>query len=159
MTKSKCQARCFIILAKKGLLLVLVLLSFLVSLSILCAAASPGDVVINEIAWMGTAASPSDEWIELYNNTDQDIDLAGWTLAATTGTLNIALNGSISAHGYFLLERTDDTVISDMPADWTGSFGTGLLNEGDVLTLTDKLANVIDTANGCLLYTSDAADE
>jgi len=152
ITKSKCQARCFIILAKKGLLLVLVLLSFLASLSILCAAASSGDVVINEIAWMGTAASPSDEWIELYNNTDQDIDLAGWTLVATNGTLNITLNitlsGVISAHGYFLLERTDDETVSDILADWIGSFGTGLLNDGDVLTLTDKLGSVIDTATG-----------
>ena len=30
-------------------------------------AASLRDVVINEIAWMGTAASTYDEWIELYN--------------------------------------------------------------------------------------------
>ncbi|MEA3238393.1 MAG: PKD domain-containing protein [Candidatus Bipolaricaulota bacterium] len=120
----------------------------LVNLSILCLAASPGDVVINEIAWMGTAASTSDEWIELYNTTDQGIDLAGWTLSAADGTLNITLSGAISAHGYFLLERTDDTAVNDIPADWTGSFGTGLLNDGDVLTLIDKLANVIDTANG-----------
>jgi hypothetical protein len=111
-------------------------------------AASPLDVVINEIAWMGTGASTADEWIELYNTSHQDIDLTGWTVAATHGTLSIMLSGTISAHGYFLLERTDDNAISDISADWTGSFGTGLLNDGDVLTLADKLANVIDTANG-----------
>ena len=27
------------------------------------------DVVINEIAWMGTVADGNDEWIELYNPT------------------------------------------------------------------------------------------
>ena len=148
MTNRESQARCCITFAKKGFLLILAVVISLVILSITCLAASPGDVVINEIAWMGTAASTSDEWIELHNNTDQDIDLTDWTLIATDGTLNITLSGAISAHGYFLLERTDDTAVNDIPADWTGSFGTGLLNDGDVLTLRDKLANVIDTANG-----------
>ena len=50
MTNNGSQARCFTTFAKKALLLVLVLLSFLASLSITCLASSPGDVVINEIA-------------------------------------------------------------------------------------------------------------
>ena len=40
---------------------------------------STRDVVISEIAWMGTTASSNDEWIELYNNTSSAIDFAGWT--------------------------------------------------------------------------------
>ena len=148
MTNRESQARCFIALVKMGFPLLLIAIMFLVKLSILCFAVSPGDVVINEVAWMGTEASTSDEWIELYNNTDQGIDLADWILVAADGTLNITLSGVISAHGYFLLERTDDNAISDIAADWSGSFGTGLLNTGDVLTLADGLAQVIDTANG-----------
>ena len=42
-------------------------------------------VVINEIAWMGTEIEGVEsknwwryEWLELYNNTNQDIDLEGW---------------------------------------------------------------------------------
>ena len=38
------------------------------------------NVVINEIAWMGSAASASDEWIELKNTTNESINLSGWTL-------------------------------------------------------------------------------
>jgi len=145
MTNRESQTGCFIALGKRGFALVLVAIMLLVNL---CFAASPGDVVINEVAWMGTAVSTSDEWIELYNTTDLAIDIEGWTLAATGSTLNITLSGTISAHGYFLLERTDDTAISDIHADWSGSFGTGLLNDGDLLTVTDELSNVIDTANG-----------
>ena len=48
--------------------------------------ASALDVVISEIAWMGTTASDDDEWIELYNNTGSSIDLTGWILRATDGT-------------------------------------------------------------------------
>ena len=36
-----------------------------------------GQLVINEVAWGGTDASPYDEWIELYNPTDEPVDLTG----------------------------------------------------------------------------------
>lgn len=37
-------------------------------------------VIINEIAWAGTPASPSDEWIELRNLGTTPVDLSGWCL-------------------------------------------------------------------------------
>ena len=70
---------------------------------------STRDVVISEIAWMGTTTSSTDEWIELYNNTGSAIDLTNWTLAAADGTPTITLAGTIPAGGHFLLGRTDDT--------------------------------------------------
>ncbi|MCR4404508.1 MAG: PKD domain-containing protein [Candidatus Acetothermia bacterium] len=114
-------------------------------------AAGPRDVVINEVAWMGTAASTYDEWIELYNNTDHDIDLTGWELEAADGTPSITLSGIIPAKGYFLLERTDDNTVSDISADQIyGNDGTtwALKNDGEALFLRDSFDNVIDTANG-----------
>ncbi len=112
------------------------------------AMAVAGDVVINEVAWMGTSASTSDEWIELYNTTAQTITLSGWTLSAPDGSPNITLNGVIPPYGYFLLERTDDNTISDILADWKGSFGSGGLNNaGESLSLKDSTNTVIDTAN------------
>ena len=43
-------------------------------------------VVINEIAWMGTNASTSDEWIELYNASEEEVDLSTWSIfGADTG--------------------------------------------------------------------------
>ncbi len=43
------------------------------------------DVIVSEIAWMGTTGSINDEWLELANNTAGDIDLAGWRLVASDG--------------------------------------------------------------------------
>jgi len=102
-------------------------------------------LVINEIAWMGTAASSSDEWIELYNTTDQDIDLASWSLGASDGTPTVTLSGTIPAHGYFLLERTDDNTVKDIAADhiYTG----GLDNGGEHLILKDTGGNTVDEIN------------
>ncbi len=39
-----------------------------------------GKVVINEIAWGGTPASPADEWIELRNLGSIPVDLDGWSI-------------------------------------------------------------------------------
>jgi len=102
-------------------------------------------IVINEIAWAGTAANSADEWIELYNHGDQPIDLTQWTLKAADGAPNITLNGTISAHGYFLLERTEDDTVSDIPADqiYTGAMS----NSGESITLKDNSGFVVDTAN------------
>ena len=52
-------------------------------------------VVINEIAWAGTVASSSDEWMELYNPTSSGINLNGWLLKSDDGNININLNGTI----------------------------------------------------------------
>ena len=105
------------------------------------------DVIINEIAWGGTAASTSDEWIELYNPGGSTISLDGWTLVAIDGTPSINLSGTIPAGGYYLLERTDDNTVSDVDANliYTGALGN---NPGaETLELRDDSNNLIDTAN------------
>lgn len=102
-------------------------------------------VMIDEIAWMGTSASTANEWIELANTGSEAIDMTGWTLEAGDGTPKIMLTGSIAAGGFFLLERTDDATVSDVPADqiYTGALG----NSGEVLTLKDAGGAVIDSVD------------
>jgi uncharacterized repeat protein (TIGR01451 family) len=108
----------------------------------------PGDVVINEVAWMGTLADYRDEWIELYNTTGAPVTLTGWTLAAEDGNPLILLTGTILPGGYYLLERTDDSTVDDVPADliYTGA----LENDpgAEILRLYDDGGGLIDTANG-----------
>ncbi len=104
------------------------------------------------MAWGGTAASSSDEWIELYNTTGSPIDLTGWKLYSADGTPpTITLSGTIPAYGYFLLERTDDNAVKDTSADQIyGNDGTSwaLSNSGETLFLEDPSGTIIDTANG-----------
>jgi hypothetical protein len=104
----------------------------------------PLSLMINEVAWAGTIASAHDEWIELYNPSGSTIDLNGWSLT-DGGDIRIVLRGSISAHAYFLLERTDNSTISDIAANqiYTGS----LKNGGEPLWLKDPSGNVIDSVN------------
>lgn len=115
--------------------------------SVTFAASSARSVIINEVAWAGTTSSLSDdEWIELYNSTNASINVTGWTLKAADGAPSITLNGTVPAGGYFLLEKDNDTTVSDVTADqiYTGD----LSNSGEALTLRDSANTVIDTANG-----------
>lgn len=100
------------------------------------------NVCINEIAWMGTDASSTDEWIELYNNTDTDLDLTNYTLIAEDGSPEITLEDTLPAKSYFILERSNDNTISDVEADliYTGSLG----NSGECLVLRDSSDKVMD---------------
>ncbi|MEQ6375620.1 phospholipase D-like domain-containing protein [Bacillaceae bacterium S4-13-56] len=105
-------------------------------------AVAAGDVAINEIAWMGTTNSYNDEWVELYNNSNQALDLTNWTLNASDGTPAITLSGTISAGGYYLLERTSDDTVPGITADiiYTGALG----NSSESLELRDSSGTLID---------------
>src|SRR3989344_1923612 len=83
---------------------------------ILKAGAESNSVVINEVAWMGSlpdegessAAASNDEWIELYNQSSESVDLTGWILKSDDGTPYIELSGVINPNSYFLLSRSND---------------------------------------------------
>jgi hypothetical protein len=109
---------------------------------------APKTVVITEVGWMGTQASSSDEWIELFNTTNETIHLDGWVLRSFRYNgedfyinLNIQLQGDIEPRnstdpnnesGFFLLE-TRENAVSNIAADqlYSGS----LYNTGEILFL------------------------
>jgi hypothetical protein len=100
-------------------------------------------IVVNEIAWMGTSTSTNDEWIELYNNGTTPITIDGWILQASDGSPIINLTGTISAGGFYVLERTDDSTVPNISA---GVIYSGALsNDGETLILKDNTEQVIET--------------
>lgn len=117
-------------------------------------------VVINEIAWMGTATSTTDEWIELYNNTAGPIDLSGWKIGIGDDSfyidpaLNVLANATttIPALGFYLIERksgkkTASNILDaegNPLADMLAGFGNGLNNNGEILELFDAAGNLAD---------------
>lgn len=106
--------------------------------------ALPGEVVINEVAWAGTADNSNDEWIELYNTSNVAVDLAGWKIVDDdSGEYDITA-GQIAPHGYFLIE---DTEASTSVAE-DAVIGLSLANAGDSLVLKDEANTVIDAVNG-----------
>ncbi len=114
-----------------------------------------GDVVINELMWMGTSSSTADEFLELRNLTDQDIDLSDWVIEGAAfggGDLTIPFGSIIPAKGYFLitnftvtdpLSKLHDTNVS---SDWVTTSLT-LVNSDAQYTLTDDTSFTLDVAD------------
>ena len=89
-----------------------------------CAYAVPGapaktPVVVNEVAWMGSKASATDEWIELKNIGPNPVDLSGWQLINRKGRIEVRFpaGSSIPAGGFYLLERTGDDAVPNIKAN------------------------------------------
>lgn len=100
-------------------------------------------VIINEIAWMGSATSPNHEWIELYNS-GPDVDVTGWTIH-DGNNLTITLAGIIPSLRYAVLERTsDDSASGSAFLIYTGA----LTNTGATLTLRDASNAIADQVAG-----------
>ncbi len=121
----------------------------------------PLGVAINEVAWMGTQASAFDGWIELYNPTDADVDLANWSIfgAETGNCLNFgAADGAattvIPAEGYLIYANHADDVQTDD--------GTNVVDVWDAtvgLNDTDPGALALYDAPDCQGSAVDAVNE
>lgn len=116
--------------------------------------AEDGDVVINEIMWMGSSQGDNDEWIELKNTTDQDIDLKNWKIyGAAGGSGHLQIDGKVDdnyiipAQGFFLISKygKNKSAIDVTPDLVKGSldFDDDYADNGKVI-LQDTDGNVID---------------
>lgn len=101
-------------------------------------------VVINEVAWGGTRANSSAEWIELRNNTPLSVPLAGWQIRVTgSSTRTIALDGEIGPQGFFVIQRAAGTFSAGATANLTASWSV-LNNGGERLELIDADSRILD---------------
>lgn len=116
------------------------------------------DVVINEIAWMGTKVEGVEsknwwryEWFELYNNTGQIISLDGWgvELYRTVLDWSLELKGSIPDQGYFLVVASDK-IFPNYDLNYS-NLGGKFVNSGQKVLLKDasgQIINEIDCSSG-----------
>ncbi|MCS6788994.1 MAG: lamin tail domain-containing protein [Patescibacteria group bacterium] len=103
-------------------------------------------LIINEIAWMGTPESSNNEWIELKNISNQEIDINNWQLIDRSEQIKINFaflpNTKIKPGQFLILERTSENTLPNIKADliYTGA----LSNSDEGLRLFDKNCNLID---------------
>jgi|GEM_PF-254990 len=130
-----------------------------VSAEFLVAAPQP-HVVISEISARGESAI-SDDFVELYNPTDADIDIGGWVLQyRTAGSTSTTVNYTnlkvidagkvIKAHGYFLLTNNGYSGAVARDLSWGGtdiSATAANIRLGTASVTTDPtvLTGVVDT--------------
>lgn len=107
------------------------------------------DVRISEIAWMGTVKSQYSEWVELYNDAEEPVSLAGWKLVKGEKDILFTLTKTIAPHSYMLVERTTASAPDAIEGinDEAGPFGaSGLRNTGEDLVLQDRDGVVVSSA-------------
>ena len=89
-----------------------------------------GEVVINELMWMGSSIGITDEWIELRNMTGVELDLSGCQLTKNTNGIPIDSNEEalmltipdlelVGPNGYYLISRE---IAEDSNIDITPDF-------------------------------------
>lgn len=115
--------------------------------------ASPiGSIIINEVAWMGTLASTSHEWLELYNPTAGTVNISNWKIAAADGSPSITIpSGTTIASGEYILLSNGNAFSSDVTSTTTviPYSGASLLSDtGETLFLRDASNSFIDASNG-----------
>jgi len=105
-------------------------------------------VVISEFATIGPGGA-YDEFVELYNPTDSDINIQGWkleyalTVWATRATIGPADNKIIPSHGFYLLANPAGYAGAVTPDKWWDDT-TGFANENRSIRIVDSLSNVVD---------------
>ncbi len=104
------------------------------------------NLVLNEVAWMGTPEDSGNEWIELRNASDTAISTENYWVLDKAEQIKAHLPALVLGPGdFFLLERGDDAVPSST-ADviYTG----GLSNSNESVRLFDPWCNLVDQAIG-----------
>ena len=122
------------------------LLSVFVANSFTVRAAISSHLVISEVQFSGVNAN--DEFIELYNPSNSDVDITGWRLTRKTSTgtqsnLVSSLSGSVPAHSYFLIAPAIDYLGTVTP-DTNYSTSSRIAADNTVLIYSDAGVTLID---------------
>jgi len=116
------------------------------------------DVVINEMAWMGTKVEGVEsknwwryEWLELYNNTQNPILLDGWKIELYRTELDwtLELKGTILPESHFLIVSSDK-IFPNHDLNYS-NLGGKLNNNGQKILLKDSSGNILDIID-CFSY-------
>ncbi|MFA5926982.1 MAG: lamin tail domain-containing protein [Patescibacteria group bacterium] len=121
--------------------------------------AANNSVVINEAYYNVDpmyGLDPNDEWIELYNPSDNPIDLINWKISDNTTTRAIITQTALLLPKSFALVSRSKTTWSKwgikadevnsalVPIELGSNIGNGLGNNGDKLVLSDSNGMIID---------------
>jgi len=100
------------------------------------------DVVINEIAWMGTSENWRYEWIELYNNTDQNTSLDSWKIELCRDDLDFTIELLGTIEDYFLIVASD-AIFANYDFNYS-NLGGKFNNSGQKIVLKNSQEGIVD---------------
>ena len=112
------------------------------------------DIVINEINYDSSPDFDTEDWVELYNNTDNDIDLSNWVLRdkKDKDKFTFAQNTIIRAKDFLVVCRDTAAFVNMFNnlenytvTNYIGNFNFGLSSNGEMIRLTNANGKMIDS--------------
>ncbi|MFH2141852.1 MAG: CotH kinase family protein, partial [Bacteroidota bacterium] len=105
-------------------------------------------IVINEINYHSSLIEDSDDWIEFYNNSDEDKDMSGWILMDSKNDNIYNFPEGFKLNARELIVVCSDIIkfnsIHTSVTNFRGNLGFGLNNDGEFIRLFDAEMNFAD---------------
>ena len=104
-------------------------------------------VVINEINYRSSNLFNPEDWLELYNPTNETIDMGMWIFRDDNNNVfTFPLNVNLQSGNYLVLCKNKDTFSEYFPdvLNVLGDFGFGLSGGGELLRLFDSNEQLVD---------------
>ncbi len=106
-------------------------------------------VVINEINYNSSPQFDSGDWVELYNGSQEDIDISGWrfTDSDPTHVFTFPAGTILGPDQYLVLSEDSVLFTSCFPAvtNFFGGMGFGLSGSGESMKLMDDALHTVDS--------------
>ena len=113
-----------------------------------------GRLIIKQIDWAGTASNPADQWVEIYNPTEQVVDLAQDPYSLSIGGTTVATlsTGALTPMQSLIISRlnpSDPSAHSALNASLHTQVDANLVlpTANGQYTLTDAKKSSVDVAN------------
>jgi len=108
---------------------------------------SNGDIIINEINYSSFDIADSEDWIEIFNSTSEEIILNNWSLSDNSSeSFTFPIDYSIGQNNYLIIAKDLDKFSKIYPniKNVIGNFPFGLSSESDSIILKNQYGEIVD---------------
>ncbi len=112
------------------------------------------DIVINEINYDSSPDFDTEDWIELYNNSENDVDVSGWIFKDKDNDHKFVLpEGTVLQENNYLVLCRDTTAFINLfktqdgykSINYIGNFNFKLSSKGELIRLYNKSNELVDS--------------
>ena len=107
------------------------------------------DIVINEINYNSSLSFNTEDWVEIYNNGNSDVDLSGWVFKDSDDSHIFSIpQGTMLKKDNYLVLCVDTSLFKPLFSEvenFIGNLDFGLSGSGELIRLYDADMNMMDS--------------
>jgi len=103
--------------------------------------------VLNEICYNSNDTLNAGDWVEIYNPTEQDINMSGWIFKDSGNKFKISNDIILQAYSYLILcqDKENFSLVFPDAQNVAGDFDFGLSSKGERIVLQNSYGVIIDS--------------